>query len=116
MSVTIFHNPACSKSRNTLLLLEEQGIKPTIRLYLNDSPKAPELAKLMAMLGIDSARAMMRTGDKDYKSQHLDDEKLTNDDLIAAIVALPKLLERPIVVHQNQARIGRPPEQVLDIL
>ena len=116
MSVTILHNPNCSKSRSTLALLEEQGITPIIRLYLKDSLDAKELAELMDMLAISSPREMMRSGEQDYKAQNLSNSSLSNKALLAAIAATPKLLERPVVINNGQARIGRPPENILDIV
>lgn len=116
MSITIYHNPRCSKSRTTLALLEEQGITPTIRLYLEDSPSAEEIQQLLDMLGMASPRDLMRKGEDAYKEGNLKDDSLSHADLLAAMVATPKLIERPIVVNKGQARIGRPPEQVLEIV
>lgn len=115
-SVTIYHNPRCSKSRETLVLLEEKGIKPTVVLYLETPPDAKTIKTLLAELGFTSARQLMRTKEDLYKELKLDDEHLTESQLIAAMVEQPKLIERPIVVHNNQARLGRPPEKVLEIL
>ncbi|MDP6968115.1 MAG: arsenate reductase (glutaredoxin) [Gammaproteobacteria bacterium] len=116
MSVTIYHNPRCSKSRATLALLEANGITPNIRLYLEAIPSAEELTKLLAMLNMNNPRELMRKGEDAYKEGNLDDDQLTSDELITAMLTTPKLIERPIVVCRGQARIGRPPEQVLDIL
>lgn len=116
MSVTIYHNPRCSKSRQTLELLEQQGIEPEVRLYLNEVPEAEEIKTLLKQLGMDSARDLMRKKEADYKDNNLKDEQLTEAQLISAMISHPKLIERPIVVKGNQARIGRPPEQVLEIL
>ncbi|MAT52403.1 MAG: arsenate reductase (glutaredoxin) [Porticoccaceae bacterium] len=113
--VTIYHNPRCSKSRQTLALLEERGLSPEVVLYLETPPDAATLKTLLAKLGI-SARQLLRKGEDDYKALNLKDESLTDDDLITAMVAHPKLIERPIVVNGNKAALGRPPEQVLDIL
>lgn len=113
--VTIYHNPRCSKSRQTLALLEERGLSPEVVLYLETPPDAATLKTLLAKLGI-SARQLLRKGEDDYKALNLKDETLTDDDLITAMVAHPKLIERPIVVNGNKAALGRPPEQVLDIL
>ncbi len=115
MSVTIYHNPRCSKSRQTLALLEEQGISPEVVLYLENPPSADELGSVLTMLGKDPRDAMRRKEDP-YKANGLDDESLSRDDLIAAMVANPILIERPIVVSGGKAAIGRPPESVLDIL
>ena len=113
--VTIYHNPRCSKSRQTLALLKERGLSPEVVLYLETPPDAATLKTLLAKLGI-SARQLLRKGEDDYKALNLKDESLTDDDLITAMVAHPKLIERPIVVNGNKAALGRPPEQVLDIL
>ena len=115
MSVTLYHNPRCSKSRQTLALLEEQGITPQIVLYLDNPPSAGELDSVLAMLGKEPRDAMRRKEDP-YKANGLDDDGLSRDDLIAAMVANPILIERPIVVTNGKAAIGRPPESVLDIL
>lgn len=113
--VTIYHNPRCSKSRQTLALLEERGLSPEVVLYLETPPDAATLKTLLAKLGI-SPRQLLRKGEDDYKALNLKDESLADDDLITAMVAHPKLIERPIVVNGNKAALGRPPEQVLDIL
>lgn len=115
MSVTLYHNPRCSKSRQTLTLLEEQGITPDIRLYLEDIPSAKELKDILKALNI-SARDLMRRKEADYKENNLADPDLSEDDLIDAMIRFPKLIERPIVIKGKAARIGRPPEQVLEIL
>lgn len=121
MSVVIYHNPRCSKSRQTLALLEERGIAPEIVLYLQSPPTPALLKSLKDQLGLSSVRDMMRKGEAVYKELGLGDE----DDeaaLISAMAEHPVLMERPIVVHQKpgkttaQARIGRPPETVLEIL
>lgn len=114
MSVTIYHNPRCSKSRQTLALLEEKGVAADVVLYLETAPTTDEIKSLMAKLGLDDPRAMMRTKEAVYKELGLADKD--GDDLIAAMAANPILIERPIVVKGNQARFGRPPEQVLEIL
>ena len=115
MSVTLYHNPRCSKSRQTLALLEQEGIKPEIVLYLDNPPSADELGSVLTMLGKEPREAMRRKEDP-YKANGLDDDGLSRDDLIAAMVANPILIERPIVVTNGKAAIGRPPESVLDIL
>lgn len=114
--ITIYHNPRCSKSRETLTLLQEQGASPTIVEYLKDTPDADQIRQLLALLGLNDPRQLMRTKEDEYKQQNLADPALTADQLIAAMVATPKLIERPIVVANGQARIGRPPQQVLEIL
>ncbi|EOW2078569.1 arsenate reductase (glutaredoxin) [Vibrio mimicus] len=116
MSVVIYHNPKCSKSRETLALLESQGIAPQVIKYLEESPSVEELKRLYLQLGLSDVRAMMRSKDDLYKELNLGDSQLSNDDLFAAMAEHPKLIERPIVVSNGQARHGRPPEQVLEIL
>ena len=115
MTIRIFHNPRCSKSRATLTLLQEQGIEPEIVLYLESPPDAGELRIILDKLGM-SPRELMRTGEAEFRQQGLDDESLTDDELIAAMVATPKLIQRPIVLADGRAAMGRPPESVLDIL
>ena len=112
---SIYHNPRCSKSRQTLQLLEDNGIQPEIVLYLETPPDAKTLKSVLAKLGI-SARDLLRKGEAEYSENNLKDDTLTEDQLIAAMVAHPKLIERPIVIHGNKAAIGRPPEQVLELL
>lgn len=114
--VTIYHNPRCSKSRETLALIKEQGIEPTIIQYLETPPDAATLKTLLKELGFTSARQLMRHKEDLYKELNLADESLTEDQLIDAMINNPKLIERPIVVKGKKARIGRPPEQVLAIL
>ena len=115
-SVTIYHNPRCSKSRETLALLQEHNITPDVVLYLDTPPDAATLAQLIKQLGFTSARELMRTKEEIYQQLGLSDAALTEAQLIQAMIDNPKLIERPIVVAQGQARIGRPPEQVLEIL
>lgn len=115
MTIRIFHNPRCSKSRATLTLLQEQGLQPEIRLYLEDAPDAAELRSILQKLGI-RARELMRKGEAEYREQGLADETLTEEELISAMVRTPKLIERPIVLAGGRAAIGRPPESVLEIL
>lgn len=114
--VTIYHNPRCSKSRETLTLQQEQGIEPQIIQYLDTPPDAATLKTLLKDLGFSSARQLMRHKEDIYKELNLADESLTEDQLIDAMVNHPKLIERPIVVKGKKARIGRPPEQILEIL
>ncbi|WP_159738191.1 arsenate reductase (glutaredoxin) [Vibrio atypicus] len=114
MSVVIIHNPRCSKSRQTLALLEDKGIEPEIIKYLDTPLSVDELKTLYAQLGLDSVRTMMRTKEDIYKELKLADA--SDDALFTAMAENPKLIERPIVVNNNQARLGRPPEQVLEIL
>ncbi len=112
---TIYHNPRCSKSRQTLALLEENGVNPDVVLYLDTPPTAAQLKTLLGKLGIE-ARALLRKGEDAYKSEGLADNSLDNDALVAAMAAHPKLIERPIVVKGERAVLGRPPENVLELL
>lgn len=112
--VTIYHNPRCSKSRETLALLRERGIEPAIVDYLKDPPTKEDVVSLIEMLG-DSAAAIVRTKEPAYAGSGL--AKQSSPAQIAqAIAAAPILLERPIVVCGKKAAIGRPPENVLEIL
>ena len=113
--LTLYHNPRCSKSRSALQLLEERGLSPTIVRYLETPLSAADLQALLGKLGI-SARQLLRTGEDEYKSLGLNDPKLTEEQLIAAMVAQPKLIERPILLAGDKAVIGRPPEALLEIL
>jgi len=115
MTVTIYHNPRCSKSRQTLALLEERGIAPRVVRYLETPPDAAEIKRVLGLLGL-SARALLRTGEAAYKENGLDDPALGEDALIAAMVADPILIQRPIVISDGKACIGRPPDAVLEIL
>jgi len=115
-NVTIYHNPRCSKSRETLALLEQHGVTPAVVLYLETPPSVDQLKKLLKELGFNSARELMRKKEDLYKALKLADESLSETQLLQAMVDNPKLIERPIVVKGTQARIGRPPEQVLEIL
>lgn len=114
--VAIYHNPRCSKSRETLALLEAQGIQPEIHRYLDEPPSATELADLVRKLGFRSARELLRTKEADYKALGLADTSLSEAALIQAMLEHPKLIERPIVVNGKRAALGRPPENVLQIL
>ena len=111
----IYHNSRCSKSRATLALLEDRGGDVEVINYLDTPPTAAELAVLLKQLGI-TARELLRTGEAEYQSLGLDDPALDEAALIAAMVAHPKLIERPIVVANGKAALGRPPEAVLAIL
>lgn len=113
--ITIYHNPRCSKSRETLALLEEQGITPVVVEYLKDTPSADTLRDVLAKLGL-TPRQLLRTKEDDYKALNLSDTNLSDDALIDAMCKHPKLIERPIVIKGKKARIGRPPQQVLEIL
>jgi arsenate reductase (glutaredoxin) len=111
---TIYHNPRCSKSRNTLALLQEQGIEPDVVLYLETSPGAQEIRGLLEKLGISAAQ-LVRRGEEAYKECGLNSNS-SEEELIAAMASHPKLIERPIVVSGARAVLGRPPENVLELL
>lgn len=112
---TIYHNPRCSKSRQTLALLEEKGVTPEVVLYLETPPSADQIKDILAKLAI-KPRQLMRTKEALYKENNLADDSLTDEQLIDAMVRFPKLIERPIVLANNKAALGRPPEDVLAIL
>ncbi|GAB2655462.1 arsenate reductase (glutaredoxin) [Vibrio panuliri] len=114
MSVVIYHNPRCSKSRQTLALLEENNVQPEIIKYLDTPPSVGELKTLFTQLGLSEVREMMRTKEDVYKELNL--AQASDDELFLAMVEHPKLIERPIVVANGKAKHGRPPEQVLEIL
>ncbi|PMG65767.1 arsenate reductase (glutaredoxin) [Vibrio lentus] len=116
MSVVIYHNPRCSKSRQTLELLEANGVQPEVIKYLDTPLTIEQLKVLFTQLGFTSVREMMRTKEADYKEANLGDASVTDEVLFSAMAANPKLFERPVVVANNKAKIGRPPEQVLEIL
>jgi arsenate reductase len=117
--ITIFHNPRCSKSRQTLQLLQDHIAEnnATIEIveYLKQPPSAQQLGQILTLLNM-TARQLMRIKEIEYKEQDLANTKLSEDALIAAMIATPKLIERPIVLANGKAAIGRPPEQVLEIL
>ncbi|WP_421784876.1 arsenate reductase (glutaredoxin) [Hyphobacterium sp.] len=115
MSVEIWHNPRCTKSRETLALLRQKGVEPEIREYLNETPSVDELKTVLGKLGFDTVRAWMRTKEADYKALDLKNEA-DEDRLLAAMAAHPKLIERPVVINGARAALGRPPETVLGIL
>lgn len=113
--VTIYHNPRCSKSRQTLQLLEQHGVQPEVVEYLKTPPSVTELKTLVKQLGFISARELMRSKEEAYQALHLAD--VTDESaLLQAMANEPKLIERPIVVVGDQARLGRPPEAVLELL
>ncbi|WP_160152973.1 arsenate reductase (glutaredoxin) [Microbulbifer sp. ALW1] len=112
---TIYHNPRCSKSRQTLQLLQDNNVEPQVVLYLETPPDAATLQSLLQKLGI-GARDLLRKGEDAYKELNLKDPALSDEALVQAMVAHPKLIERPIVVKGNQAVLGRPPENVLELL
>lgn len=115
MPVTIYHNPRCSKSRQTLQLLEDRGIQPNVVEYLKTPPTAEELDTILNLLNL-APRDLMRKNEKEYKEYGLDNPNLDRPALIAAMAAHPILIERPIVLANGKAVIGRPPENVAGIL
>ncbi len=115
MSVTIYHNPKCSKSRQTLALLQDRGIEPEIVDYLSDAPTEAELRKVLEKLG-KSPRDILRKGEAIYKQLELGDQSLSDTALIVAMAGNPILIERPIVISGDKAALGRPPGAVLEIL
>lgn len=114
-SVQIYHNPRCSKSRQTLALIEERGVTAEIILYLENPPSCETLETLLNKLDIP-ARSLLRKGEQDYKDQQLANKELSDNDLIKAMSQFPKLIERPIVVKGDKAILGRPPENVLTLI
>jgi len=115
MTVTMYHNPRCSKSRQALKLLQDRGVEPRIVEYLKTPPDAGTLKSILKKLGMEP-RALMRRKEAPYKELKLDDPSLGEDALIAGMVANPVLIERPIVLANGKAALGRPPEKVLEIL
>lgn len=116
MNLVIYHNPRCSKSRQTLALLRERGFEPDIVEYLKTPPDGDAVERLLELLGL-APRDLMRTGEPVYRELGLDDPALDRTSLVRALAEEPRLLQRPIVVRDDeQAAIGRPPEKVLEIL
>ncbi|ORU91070.1 MAG: arsenate reductase (glutaredoxin) [Cycloclasticus sp. symbiont of Poecilosclerida sp. N] len=115
MRIKIYHNPRCSKSRQTLQLLEEKNAQLEVVEYLKQVPSKTELSSVLSLLGL-SPRDLMRKGEAVYNELGLSDENLSNEALIKAMLENPILIERPIVLANGKAAIGRPPESVLDIL
>lgn len=113
--VVIYHNPRCSKSRQTLALLEERGVRPKVVEYLKTPPSAAELKRFLTALGL-KPRELMRRKEAEYKELGLDDAALSDAELIEAMVRHPKLIERPVVTKGDRVALGRPPENVLAIL
>lgn len=113
-AVTIYHNPRCSKSRNSLALLEENGVKPEIVLYLETKPQAAEIVGLLQKLGLTAAQ-LVRRSEEEYKACGLNEES-SEEQIVAAMATHPKLIERPIVVSGDKAVMGRPPENVLQLI
>ncbi|MFT5838564.1 MAG: arsenate reductase [Flavobacteriales bacterium] len=112
----ILHNPRCSKSRKTLQLLHDKGFTPKVIEYLKTPVSADELRLIVNQLGFSSARQLIRKGEAVYKEQNLADPTLSEESIIRAMLETPKLIERPIVVSNGKAAIGRPPESILNIL
>lgn len=115
MTITMLHNPRCSKSRAMLALLKDRGVEPEIVEYLETPPSAEEFKAILEKLGV-GPRDVIRKGEKVYKQLELDDAALSDTALITAMVEHPILIERPIVVNGDKAAVGRPPENVLEIL
>jgi len=115
LKVQLLHNPRCSKSRATLQILEDNGVEPEIILYLDTPPDEDQLTSILDKLNMQ-ARELMRKGQSEYKELGLDNENLSETELIAAMIKTPILIERPIVLANGKAAIGRPPESVLEIL
>ena len=113
MTVTIYHNPRCAKSRQALALLRDRGVEPTVVQYLKTPPSAPELSRILNLLAMKPRQLMRR---KEAKEAGLDDADLSDDALIEGMVANPIVIERPIVLSGGKAALGRPPEKVIDIL
>lgn len=115
MATTIYHNPHCSKSRQTLELLRESGADPVVIEYLKTPPSREQLKETLRLLGI-APRELLRRGEEEYAMLNLDNPELGDDAILDAMVAHPRLIERPIVIHDGKAIIGRPPQRVLEIL
>ncbi len=119
MKVVMWHNPRCSKSRQTLQLLQERGIEPQIVKYLETPPSAEDIREVLQLLGFSSARELMRRKEKEYRELGLADESKSEDELIRAMVEHPRLIERPVVIVEDargkRAALGRPPENVLSL-
>ena len=115
LKIQILHNPRCSKSRATLEVLKGHGIEPEIILYQDAPPDAAQLVSILKMLDMQP-RDLMRKGQPEYKQLGLDNTQLSDEELIAAMRSTPILIERPIVLANGKASIGRPPESVLEIL
>lgn len=114
-NITIYHNPRCSKSRKVLEIIKSKNIEPTIILYLVNKLSKAEVKDLLSKLRL-SIRDILRTGEDEYKKNNLKNENLSDDELIGFLIKFPKLLQRPIVVKNSKAVIGRPPENILNLL
>jgi arsenate reductase len=112
---TIYHNPRCSKSRQTLALLNEKGCEPKIFLYLEEELTSQGLKRVLLKLNMEP-RDLLRKGEEEYKKNNLSNDRLSNEDLINFMIKHPKLIERPIVIKENQAVLGRPPENALKLI
>lgn len=112
---TIYHNPRCSKSRAAMELLTEKGMDINVVKYLDETPDKETLVGILDMLGLEP-RELMRKGEQEYKDNNLADENLSRNDLVDAMIKFPKLIERPIVVKKGKAAIGRPIQNIIDIL
>jgi arsenate reductase len=112
---TIYHNPRCSKSRQTLALLNEKGCEPKIFLYLEQELTSQDLKGVLLKLNMEP-RDLLRKGEEEYKKNNLSNDRLSNEDLINFMIKHPKLIERPIVIKENQAVLGRPPENALKLI
>ncbi len=113
--ITIYHNPKCSKSRETLELITNKNLNPKIILYLEKKLSKQELRNIVSKLGI-SPRELLRKGENEYKENVLSNPDLGNEELIDLMIRFPKMIERPIVVKDNKAIIGRPPKNVLKLI
>lgn len=115
MAIIMYHNPRCTKSRQTLQLLKEHGIEPKVIEYLRTPPSSKALSDILDMLALEP-RALMRRKEAVYQEKNLGNPELSRSDLIAAMIEDPILIERPIVVNGNRAAVGRPPENILEII
>ena len=115
MSITLYHNPKCAKSREALKLLRDRGVEPKIIEYLKTPPSQTELAALVKALDIP-ARALLRTKEPEFRKTGLSDPKLSDKQILSAMAKHPRLIERPILVKGKRAVLGRPPENVLKLL
>ena len=111
----IYHNPRCSKSRQTLEILQNNGHEPEIIKYLETPPTRQELKNILSLLNLQP-RELLRNNESEYKQNNMDNTSLSADELVTLMIKFPKVIERPIVLHNNKAVIGRPPESVLAIL
>lgn len=113
--ITIYHNPRCSKSRQALEMLDSRGVEADIVEYLKTPPDAGQLTEILDLLGMEP-RDLMRSNESEYKDNKLDDPELSREQLIQAMVDYPRLIQRPIVLGNGKAALGRPPEKILEIL